>query len=128
MVDLIQPTLIEKLWPTIWPMLRASVEEFGVETEKDVLDDLVSGDRALLMAGDACGVLRVISTGKKFLEINYIGGKNIKKWWPQMSEAMDLMAKHTGCKKIISYGRPAWKRIATDYEDTNNKMYIKEVA
>jgi len=120
-----EPRLIEKLWPQVWPEIEASVTQFGVETEEELKSRLLATEAFMIIVGDGVAIVRNCG---RFFEINYIGGKNIKQWWPKMSEHIDAMAKAFGCEKILSFGRPAWKRIATDYEDTKNKMYVKEVA
>lgn len=119
---IIEPKLIDKVWPMIWPLIKDIVV---LETEKDVLDDVRSGARLLIIVGDGAGIIR--SCGE-FIEINYVGGKKVKEWWPQMSAIIDAVAKTMGAKKIVAFGRDAWKKIAPDYTPTLQRMYIKEVA
>jgi hypothetical protein len=124
-VVIVEPRLIEKLWPQVWAVLQQPVESTGLETEQEVLDSLLSAKRFLIIVGD--GVAVVGHFGKIF-EINYMGGDHSKEWWPKMSDHIDQMAKAFGCEKIVAFGRSAWKRLAPDYEAKETRLYVKEVA
>ncbi len=119
---LAEPKLIEKIWPQVWPLIEPAVI---LETEKDVLDGLLSGSRFLIIIGDGVAVIRPCET---FLEINYVGGKNVKEWWPEMSAAFDTAAKAMSLSKIVAVGNDAWKKIAPEFTPTKQRIYIKEVA
>lgn len=121
---LAEPKLIDQIWPQLWKALKKSVEDFGIETEQELHARLLRADGYIVIVGDAVAVVRNCG---RFFEINYIGGKNIKKYWPKLSEHFDLMAKAFGCQKIISFGRDAWEKIATDFKKQKIRMYVKEV-
>lgn len=120
-----EPRLIEKMWPQVWSALQEPVENTGLETEEELLAELLAANRFLIIVGDGVAVVRNCG---KFFEINYVGGEKSKEWWPKMSEHIDIMAKAFGCERIVALGRPAWKKLAPDYTATETRMYIKEVA
>lgn len=119
---IIEPKFIDKTWPHVWPLIKELVV---LETEENLKLDLYQARRFLLVFGDGVAIIRPCDG---FLEINYVGGSNIKDWWGDMSEAIDKAAKSFGLDKIVAFGRSAWKRIAPDYTPTDTRMYIKEVA
>lgn len=121
MVDVIQISLIDKVWPHIWPLISDAVV---LETEQELKDSLKKGEQFLLIVGDGFAIVR---PGEVFW-INYVGGENLKAWWPQLSEMIDSLAKQSGSKKIAAVARTAWKRFAPDYEATEQRLYMKDVA
>lgn len=118
----IEPQLMDRVWPLVWPLIKKAV---FLETEEQLLGRLKSASAFLIIVGDGVAVLTPCND---FLEINYVGGKNSKKWWPQMSKLVDSVATSYGSKKIISIGRDAWAKLAPDYKAMNTRLYIKEVA
>lgn len=119
---LIEPTLIDKVWPHVWPLIEELVI---LETQEELLASLRSGDRFLLIVSD--GVCVCGPHGKLF-EVNYVAGKKAKEWWPKMSQMIDGLSKACGTKFAIAFGGDAWKKLAPDYTATKTRMYIKEVA
>jgi hypothetical protein len=119
-----EPNLIEKIWPQVWGAIGKSVTDFGLEDEQAVKSRLLRAEGFLIIVGDAIAVVRQAG---KFFEITYVGGKNVKKHWGKLSEHIDAMAKAFKCEKVLSFGRPAWAKIASDYKMTQMRMYEKEV-
>jgi hypothetical protein len=119
---LAEAKLVEKIWPQVWPLIEQAVT---LETEEDVLGGLLDGTRFLLIIKDGVAVIRPCET---FLEVNYVGGKNAKEWWPEMSAAFDTAAKAVGLNKIVAVGTDAWKKIAPEFTPTKQRIYTKEVA
>lgn len=117
--------LIDKIWPIVWPLIQQASDLIELETEEAILNDLKAQNRSLIIVGDGVAVVRAVG---ELFEINYVAGKNAKEWWPIMSEAIDTAAKKMGCKKIVAFARPAWKRLAPEFELRDTRMYIKEVA
>lgn len=117
--------LLDKLWPIVWPLIKQASDLTELETGEDILADLKAQKRSLIIVGDGVAVVRAMGD---IFEINYVAGKNAKEWWPRMSNAIDIAAKKMGCKKIVAFARPAWKRIAPEFESRDTRMYIKEVA
>lgn len=120
--NIVPPKLIDKLWPHIWPLIKEIVV---LETEEELLADIRAGNRFVIVVGDGVCIIRNCG---KFMEINYVGGKNAKKWWPIMSAFVESMAKAFGHNSIVAFGRDAWKKLAPDFEPTRQRMYIKRVA
>jgi len=118
-------TLLDKVWPLVWPLIQQASDLTELETEEDILADLKAEKRSLIIVDDGVAVVRAVGD---IFEINYVAGKNAKEWWPTMSAAIDIAAKKMACKKIVAFARPAWKRIAPEFESRDTRMYIKEVA
>lgn len=119
---LVEPKLIDMTWPHVWPLIKDIVT---LESEEDLKNDLYQAKRFLLVFGEGVAVVRPCES---FLEINYVGGNKVKSWWGEMSAAIDEIARVYNAKKIVAFGRSAWKQIAPDYTPTETRMYIKEVA
>lgn len=118
---IIEPTLIDKVWPHVWPLIQ---ELAVLETEEDILSELRVGFRLLVIVGDGVAIVRPC---KGFFEINYVAGKNAKEWWPQMSKIIDALAISFGADKVVAFGRAAWKKLAPDFEPTETRMYVKKL-
>lgn len=117
----VEPTLIKQIWPKIWPLIEDIVV---LETQDELLADLVAGNRIMIIIGDGVSIVRDCGG---FLEINYVAGKNIKKWKDQMDSAILAVAKSFGCDKIAALGKRGWKKIWPDYEMTNQVLFIRRV-
>lgn len=118
----IEPKLIDRVWPHVWPLIEHIVV---LETEETVLAELRAGLRFLIIVGDGVAVARPCGD---IFETNYVGGTKVKEFWPQMSRIIDALAKSVGATKQIAFGTDAWKKLAPDYTPTKTRMYIKEVA
>lgn len=118
---LVEPQLIEKIWPTVWPILEPAVT---LEPEQDLLADLVTGNRLMLIEGDGLCVFRNCGN---FVEVNYIAGKKPKQFWPKMSAVIDEFAKAWGIKTIVGFGSDGWAKIDPAYKPTKTRMFIKEI-
>ena len=115
-------TIIEQIWPKVWPLIQSAVV---LENESDIVEDLITERRFLLVIGEGIAIIRPC---QDFLEINYVGGKNAKKWWGAMSANIEIIARTLGCRKIVAYGRDAWQRLAPDFTPTDTRMYVKEIS
>lgn len=121
MDHIIAPKLLDAVWPLVWPLIKDAVY---LDTEEALKESVRAGEQMLVIVGDGCAIVR---PGEIFW-INYVGGHDAKDWWPTMSEFIDSMAKSCGAKEIAAVARSAWKRLAPDYEATEQRLYIKKVA
>lgn len=118
---IIEPKLLDRIWPGVWPLIKDIVV---LESEEDLLRELRVCNRFLLIVGDG---VAIICPHGELMEIMYVGGKKAKDWWPKMNLLIDTIAASYKCKKIVAFGRDAWKKIAPDFKPTNTRMFIKEV-
>jgi hypothetical protein len=117
----VSSSLIPQIWHQVWPLLKPAVV---LESEGELLAGLIEENRILIVVGDGAAVVRNCGN---FVEINYVGGKKVKQWWPQMSAEIDDFSRALGIRKIVALGADAWKKLAPDYTPTKTRMFIKEL-
>ena len=121
MVTLVAPHQIKQVWTDVWEKIHSAVD---LENERDVFDDLEAGNRFLLLAGDGVAVGRACGD---FFEVNYVGGYGIHGWKQEMNEAIALLAKECGCKRVVAFGRKGWERIWPEYRNTQQMIFIRDL-
>lgn len=117
MVMIVEPQYIEAVWPKIWPLIESAVL---FDSEESLKGELKVGEQVLFICGDCAVIVRPSSD---VFWINYVGGENLRKYWPEISSAIDRMAGES--KMIAAVARTAWKKFAPDYEATEQRVYVK---
>lgn len=119
---IIEPTLVEQVWPFIWKLIEKLVV---LETEEELLADLKNGNRIMMIIGDGVGI--GYAQGKLF-KLDYVAGKKLNEWWPQMDAFVDVIAKGLGCETVMAFGRKGWEKKAPNYTATKQQVYLRKVA
>lgn len=134
MITLINPLLVDEIWPTIWPILKPAVDRcvFEIDNEESVKEDIKQEYRYLLVATidgklKGCFVVGFRQGGIRVLELQYVGGTELKKWQEDAEKALDVIAKKENCVKIIAFGRDGWKKMSLDYKKNDTVYYVKEI-
>lgn len=117
------PNRISEIWPTVEPMLRAATERTGLSAFEDVASELLYGDALLWLAWSgrieaaASTVLQITDAGKVCV-ITACSGTDMNRWLPLLAR-IEEYAKAEGAARTRIFGRPGWRRILSDYKQTN---------
>lgn len=109
---------VERLWPTVAPLLALAVGlSNGCYEMDDVLADLMGGKQELWVALDEDRVVAAMTTmfdqypRKKTLKVVFIGGKKMKKWLAEFRELVEFHAWQNGASMIEGFFREGWVRV-----------------
>lgn len=116
----IRPPALDELarrWAEIAPILaRATAYTGGCYEPVDVLQEAFAGKLAVFLVEDGAQLVAVTTARinqfprRRLLTIDFVAGRRLAEWWPLFIEAMDALARQSGCTKITAYGRPGWVR------------------
>ena len=132
----VPPEAVDTIWPQAEPHIaRACEHSHGMHTAETVFAQVKHGGRQLwIIVNDAqprevtaAGVtsLQGCPTGKKFLQIEVLGGKNVKEWF-DLKPQLEKWAKDEGCSAVQAWARKGWAKHLPDYGIAQYVMY-KEI-
>ena len=109
---------IEAYWEDIKQLLMPVIEiAYNEVTIEGIKQRLMSGNELALVAlyGECVICICVLGTqqfetGKRVLEMPYIGGNNIDMWLDEGWKYILNIAKDLGCSHIRGNGRAGWER------------------
>lgn len=122
---------IEQWWEVITRFLRPVIEmSYGEVTLIGIKDRLLSGNELALCVFDDSSLICVcilglteFETGKRVLQMPYVGGMGIDTWLEDGFTVINEIARKYNCTHIRGCGREGWgrvlprlKRIRTVYE------------
>jgi hypothetical protein len=125
--------LVLEQWDTIKKFIEPVIEiSFGEVTLDGIQERLCVGEEIALFAMNqstkaivAVAILGIthFETGKRVLQIPYVGGLEMYKWLENGMSIIKSIAREQGCTHIRGCGRPGWakaipefKQIRTIYE------------
>ena len=108
--------------PDTWEDVRGHLKKaahytFGRYTVDDIYDAIMDYDHTLWIAFDEEGVKGAVVTTftqypkKKFLNMVFTGGIELKAWKEPMLKLLQHWAYDNNCEGIESTGRPGWAKI-----------------
>jgi hypothetical protein len=116
----VQPEQIVEYWLVFKPVIEKIVDETQGEINIDLLHErLALGMELLLCVMDEDTTIQGVcifnffefETGKKVLEMPYVGGFNMENWLIEGFDILKKLAIQHGCTHIRGCGRPGWKKI-----------------
>lgn len=117
-VSMVPPEHVAACWPQIEEYISAAAEyTYGRYTTNDIKTCVTDYDYQLWVAFDEGGMKGAVVTNvatypqKKYLCMQFCGGKDLKEWKPQMLSLLQRFAGDIGCDGIESVGRPGWSKI-----------------
>ena len=112
------PDLSIQHWDEIYSFLKLAVDRSNGELDEVSCKNQVE-DGGLLVAAVyedeeliavVCFELIIFTTGKRVINIQLAGGKNLDDWFEKMDEVSDSIAKMRDCSEVYIVGRAGWQR------------------
>jgi hypothetical protein len=112
--------LIENMWPTLAPIFaRATRLSSGCYEPDDVLADIRNGaaqlwvewDNDLRQVDAAMSTSIHIYPRRKSVRVNFIAGKNMRRWFEEFAAAVENFARQEGAHFIEGHYRKGWGRV-----------------
>lgn len=116
--------MVADLWPRVKEHLFSAVRRTDLSHTEDIERDLMEGDGLLWLICDgktieAAGATLLVNTDKHLVcLITALGGENMDKWLPLLSQIEDW-ARAEGAALVRIMGRPGWARVLKGYEVSN---------
>lgn len=122
---------IDHHWHEITKLLQPVIDlSFGEVTLEGIYERLLCGQEIMIGVFNesklVCACILGITqfeTGKRVLQMPYVGGTGIEDWLADGFELIKEIARNTGCTHVRGCGRAGWgrvlpelKRIRTIYE------------
>ena len=125
---------MDKIWPKAVEFIaRACEYSRGMMTPEAALDQIKNHDRQFWIIVDdsqpremtAAGMtsLQTFPTGAKYLQIELLGGRNVKDWFDLKSELEKWAKSSEGCNGVLAWARKGWAKHLPDYSITHYVMY-----
>lgn len=120
---MIQVTMVPREYvPDCWDDVKAHLAKaaeytYGRYEVEDIYDAIMDYNYDLWIAFDDAGVQGAVVTKfahypkKKYLDMVFCGGENLKDWKDPMLKLLQAWAFDNDCDGIESTGRPGWAKI-----------------
>lgn len=124
--------VVDTLWPQAEPHIAKACElSRGMQTPESALVQIKDHGRQLWLIVDdntpreviAAGMtsIQTYPTGKKYLQIEALGGRNVKDWF-DLKGSLEKWAKDEGCSGVLAWARKGWAKHMLDYNITRYVM------
>jgi len=116
--------MVADLWPRVKDHLFSAVMRTDLSHTEDIERDLMEGDGLLWLICDgkrieAAGATLLVNTDRHMVcLITALGGENMDKWLPLLSQIEDW-ARAEGAALVRIMGRPGWARVLKGYSVSN---------
>ncbi len=129
----VPPEAIDPIWPKAEPFIERACEySRGSLTASVALHQIKNDGRQLwIIVNDsqprevtAAGMTSIqqMPTGAKFLQIELLGGNNVKEWF-DLKDLLEKWAKEQGCSGVLAWARKGWAKHMPDYQMTHYLMH-----
>ena len=117
-VSMVPKDHVDQVWSEVTPHLAKAAEyTFGTYEVDDIYDAIMDYDYDLWIAFDGEGIKGAVVTKfahyprKKYLDMVFTGGENLKDWKDPMLKLLQHWAYDNQCDGIESTGRPGWAKV-----------------
>jgi hypothetical protein len=118
MVSMVPREFVPEAWPDVKGHLaKAAKYTYGRYEIDDIYDAIMDYDHTLWVAFDETGAKGAVVSSfmhyprKKYLNLVFCGGENLKAWKEPMLKLLQHWAFDNQCEGIESTGRPGWAKI-----------------
>lgn len=125
-----------RAWPVARKLLKKGIDRSSGRWNREyVLAELIYGRHTLWLIRDVKGVIVGAATlqvaqypNKRMLAMHFLGGKDIDKWYSQISETVFEYGRSCGCTVVETIGREGlWKWYQTSGFKKNGVCYEMEL-
>tara|TARA_R100001369_G_scaffold27106_3_gene48901 strand:+ start:426 stop:896 length:471 start_codon:yes stop_codon:yes gene_type:complete len=134
-VSLVMPDQLMTIWKDIEKYLnKSSNRSNGRTTTQDVFYECLNSQSSLWIIFDTgnmnitgCLITQInkYPTGKKMLNIDHIGGKNMKNWINRGIEVMEKWAKDNKCNGLEGVGRQGFWNWVKDKNWKKTAIFVE---
>ena len=109
--------MIDTFWDAALEYLQPAIDTAEGKLEAyDLYNDCQMGVCVLWLVIDGSEIIAALTTriiiypNKWGYALEFLGGKQMKRWFDMVLDTLQEVAKHNGCTHFEAYGRLAWQR------------------
>lgn len=109
--------LIDTFWDAALEYLQPAIDTAEGKIEAyDLYNECQMGISVLWLVIEDKNILAALTTkivsypNKKGYALEFIGGKQMERWFDMVLDTLQQVATHNGCTHFEAYGRRAWQR------------------
>ena len=105
---------IANAWPVIEPILKRATDRVRTYEPIDILRLVMAGRQSMFLVRDHGRIIAVVVTEVhefprcRSLEVPFIAGQGVRRWWQPVLDALDAQAEGLGCVDILGWDRKGW--------------------
>lgn len=105
---------IANAWPIIEPILLRATKRIRGYEPIDILRLVMAGRQSMHLVRDHGRLIAVAVTELRefprcrVLEVPFIAGQGVRRWWRPLLEALDAQAEALGCVDLVGWDRKGW--------------------
>lgn len=113
-ITLPPPDELARCWPILEPMLKRATDRVRGYEPIDLLHATMSGRMSMFVVREGGGIAAAAVTEvrqfprSRTLEVPFIAGTGLKRWWRPLLEALDAQAEALGCVDLAGWDRKGW--------------------
>ena len=124
MLALIPPDRIDEIWALVEPWAIKGADASQKFSADDIYGWLKSGRKQLWVwtEGEVKAIAMttiMVYAKRKTLFINFVAGKEIRRWVKPCRLILEDFAKANGCQSMELWARPGWRRFIEGYRMTH---------
>src|SRR5262249_26692797 len=111
---------IARCWPILEPILQRATKRIRGYEPIDLLQLVLMGRMSLFIIRDAGRIVAAVVTEVRqfprcrVLEVPFIAGTGLKRWWRPLLDALDAQAEAMGCVDLVGWDRKGWAHFGFD--------------
>jgi hypothetical protein len=111
---------VARCWPIIETILRRATDRTRGFEPIDLLQLVMLGRASMFVVRDTGRIVAAAVTQVRayprcnVLEVPFIAGTGLKRWWQPLLDALDAQAEQLGCVDIAGWDRKGWSRFGFD--------------
>lgn len=105
---------VAQCWPIVEPILKRATDRIRGYEPIDILQLVMLGRQSLFLVRDTGRIVAVVVTEvrqfprARVLEVPFIAGSGVRRWWRQVLDALDAQAEALGCVDLVGWDRRGW--------------------
>jgi hypothetical protein len=105
---------IARCWPIIEPILKRATDRIRGYEPVDILQLVVLGRMSLFLVRETGRIVAVAVTEVhifprcRVLEVPFIAGQGVRRWWRDLLAAIDAQALALDCVDVVGWDRRGW--------------------
>jgi hypothetical protein len=113
-IDLPPLDEIARCWAILEPMLKRATDRCRGFEPVDILQLLMIGQMNMFVVREGGRIAAVAVTQVRqfprcrVLEVPFVAGTGLKRWWRPLLDALDAQAEGNGCTDISGWDRKGW--------------------
>lgn len=123
---------VARCWPIIEPILKRATDRIRGYEPIDILAYVLGGRMSLFLVREQGRIIAAVTTEVRqfprcrVLEVPFIAGAGLKRWWRPLLDALDAQAEALGCVDLCGWDRRGWSHFGFEVAGVALVRRLKE--